>query len=212
MVDRYDKIIHMNLTSEDIVSIREDYKKTLKLPVNINNNFHQFFLCTVGLVGAGKSTVIKPLSDKLSLVRISSDEIRQVLKERNVGYENLMEIIKPLVEELSIQGYSIAFDADCGNPRTKEMILNLAEKTGAKVFWINIDPPEEFILNKLQNYNHTWLFKDSEDAINNYFRQKSRREEENTQFDFLTTIDTSKANLSDQIEECLKMIMDQIKR
>ncbi len=196
----------MNLTSEDIKLIRENYKKTLKLPIIKDDSYRQFFLATVGLVGAGKSTVIKPLADKLSLVRISSDEVRQMLKERNVGYESLMEIIKPLVEELAIQGYSIAFDADCGNPRTKEMILNLAEKLKVKVFWIHIDPPEEFILNKLRNYNHTWLFKDAEDAINNYLKQKDKRKEGNTPFDFLATIDTSRSDLQDQIEKCVDKI------
>lgn len=198
----------MMLKAEDIVSIREEYKKTLKL--HARNNPYQFFLCTVGLVGAGKSTVIKPLSEKLSLVRISSDEVREILKEREAGYEQLMEIIKPLAEELATQGYNLAFDADCGNPKTKDMILQLAGKTGAKVFWIHIDPPENFILNKLRTFNHTWLFKDGEEAVENYFLQREKRKEENTQFDFLTTIDTSRSDLPEQIEHAFKLIEEQV--
>ena len=196
----------MNLNVEGIVSIREKYKSTLKLPHQNKDASHQFFLCSVGLVGAGKSTVIKPLSEKLSLVRISSDEVRQILKERNVGYEQLMEIVKPLAEELAVQGYNLSFDADCGNPKTKEVIMELAEKVGAKVFWIQIDPPEDFILNKLRNYKHTWLFKDGEEAVENYFQQKERRQKENTHFDFLATVDTSKLDLSAQIEHVFELI------
>ena len=200
----------MDLTTEDIVSIKEDYKNTLELPIPGDNKLCQFFLCPVGLVGAGKSTVIKPLSKKLSLVRISSDEVRQILKERGAGYNQLLEIVKPLAEALAIQGYSLAFDADCGNPITRDLIMKLAEKTKAKVFWIHINPPEDFILNKLRSYNHTWLFEDGEQAVENYFQQKDKRREENTKFDFLTTIDTSKSDLSMQIAEAFELIRRQV--
>ena len=196
----------MKLTLEEVVSIRERYKAALKLPLRRKGASHQIFLCSVGLVGAGKSTVKKPLSEKLSLVRISSDEVRHILKECGRDYNQLMEIVKPLSEELATQGHSLAFDADCGNPKTKDMIVALAEKVGAKVFWIHINPPESFILNKLRNYKHTWLFRDGEEAVENYFRQKERRGAENTDFDFLATVDTSKADLSLQIEKVFELI------
>jgi predicted kinase len=201
----------MELTTEDIVSIREEYKNTLELPISINSELHQFFLCPVGLVGAGKSTVLKPLSKKLSLVRISSDDVRQILHQRGAGYSHLLDIVKPLVEELATQGYSLAFDADCGNPITQDLINKLAEKTKAMVYWIHINPPEDFILNKLKKYNHTWLFKDSEQAIENYFKQKNKREEENNQFNFLATIDTSRSDLSVQIENTFELIRRNLK-
>lgn len=194
----------MDLTRVDI--IREAYKNTLILPSKRNSR--QFFLCPVGLVGAGKSTVIKPLSEKLSLVRISSDEIRQILKKQNMGYQQLMEIAAPLAEELATQGFSLALDADCGNLKTKEFIINLAQKVRAEVFWIHINPPEDFILHKLRTYNHTWLFKDGEEAVKNYFEQKKKRQEENTHFNFLTTIDTSRSDLVIQIEQTVNLIKE----
>ncbi len=198
----------MDITDEDIVEIRETYRKTLEIPPL--TNLPQFFLCTVGLVGAGKTTVVEPLAKKLSLVRISSDDVRKILKERKAGYDQLMKILGPLVEELAIRKHSLAFDADCGNPKTKEMIMLLAEKVGAKVFWIHVAPPEEFILNKLRNYKHTWLFKDGEQAVQNYFAQKKKREEENTPFDFLATIDTSQVSLGDQIEKVYELIKKEL--
>jgi predicted kinase len=198
----------MNLTLDDIPSIRQEYKNTLILPPKNKISSSQFFLCPVGLVGAGKSTVIKPLSEKLSLVRISSDEVREILKRRNVGYEQLMEIVQPLTGELATQGFSLAFDADCGNPKTKEFILALAQKVKAEVFWIHINPPEDFILHKLRTYNHTWLFKNEEEAVENYFQQKKKRREENTHFDFLATIDTSRTDLAIQIEQTANLIKE----
>ena len=200
----------MELKAEDLLRIRQEYQKRIVLPHIDKFPVKQFFLCPVGLVGAGKSTVVKPLSEMLSLVRISSDEIREILKERNVGYEQLMEIVQPLAEEMALQGFSIAFDADCGNPKTREMISELAEKVGAKVFWLHINPPEDFILDKLRTYNHTWLFKNAEDAIENYYRQKQRRLEEKTHFDFLTSIDTSKSDLADQIKNTASLIAKEL--
>jgi len=146
----------------------------------------------------------------LSLVRVSSDEIRKILKEWRADYEQLMEIVQPLAEELALQGFSIAFDADCGNPKTKEMILELAEKVKAKVFWIHINPLEDFILNKLRTYNHTWLFKNGEEALENYYRQKNKRLEEETKFDFLTSIDTSKSDLANQIKNTASLITKEL--
>ncbi len=102
---------------ELVASARDAYRTSLQVgPVQTGR---QFFLCPVGLVGAGKTTVIKPLSERLSLVRISHDEVRQMLKARGLGYQFLMDIVQPLARELAGEGYRIAFDADCGNPQTK---------------------------------------------------------------------------------------------
>lgn len=200
----------MKLNKEDLLRVRQEYQKRLVLPPNDKVPAKQFFFCPVGLVGAGKTTVVKPLSEILSLVRISSDEIRKILKEREVGYGQLMEIVQPLAEELVLRGFSIAFDADCGNPKTKDMILKLAEKMGAKVFWIHINPPEDFILNKLRMHNHSLLFKNGEEAVENYYLQKQKRMEENTRFNFLTSIDTSKPDLADQIKHVASLITKEL--
>ena len=90
------------------------------------------------------------------------------------------------------------------------MILKLAEKVKAKVFWLHINPPEDFILNKLRTYNHTWLFKNEKEAVENYYRQKQKRMEEKTHFDFLTSIDTSRSDLADQIKHTTSLIMEEL--
>lgn len=200
----------MKLNSGDLLLVRQEYQKRLVLPPVDRIPKKQFFVCPVGLVGAGKSTVMRPLSAILSLVRISSDEIREILKERDVGYEQLMEIERPLAEEVAMQGFSIAFDADCGNPKTKEMVLKLAEKVTAKVLWIHINPPEDFILNKLRTYSHTWLFKNDGEAVENYYRQKQKRLEEKTRFNFLTSIDASRSDLADQITHAASLIAKEL--
>lgn len=198
----------MEISTEDIRALQSSYKE--KIVAGIVQRSPQIFIGSVGLVGAGKTTVMKPLAERLQCVRISSDEIRETLKEKGYGYDMLMEIIKPIAVELAQSGYSIVFDMDCGNPRTKTLIEDLATEISVKIFWIHINPPEEFILNKLRTYNHTWLFKDGEEAVANYFAQKEKRRQENTHFDFFAEIDTSTEHRDKDIEHLVsKIIIDQ---
>ena len=62
--------------------VRAEYEASLKIPRNKPKK--QFFVLPVGLVGAGKTTVMKPLAEKLSLLRISGDEIRKILWDMTV--------------------------------------------------------------------------------------------------------------------------------
>jgi len=68
---------------------------------------------------------------------------------------------------------------------------------------------EEFIINKLKNQKHSWLFKDAEDAINNYLARKPLHQ--NLDFPFTYTFDTSKSNLNEQITEAGEKIGKLIK-
>ena len=71
-----------------------------------------------------------------------------------------------------------------------------------------INPPEEFILNKLRNHKPTWLFKNADEAIKNYEARKPLHQ--NLDFDFAYTFDTSKPDLDEQIEEATKIINSRI--
>ncbi len=192
----------MKSDDEVIDEIIEAYKPQIQIPESKPEK--QFFLCPVGLVGAGKTTVLKPLSEKLNLVRISGDEIRKILKEHGYGYDLTWEIGQKIVTELVRQGYSIAHDTDCATPRTQEYLAKLAQEVVAKIIWIHINPPEEFIINKLKNFKHTWLFKNGGEAIENYLSRKPLHE--NLSMPFAYTFDTSRGDLNEQIEEGLVAI------
>lgn len=171
----------------------------------------QFFFCPVGLVGAGKTTVTKPISEKLNLVRLSSDELRKLLKENGYDYGAVKDIGLKIAKSLADEGYSLAFDMDCGNPQVKEFVESLASKLNAKVFFVQITSPEEFIFNKFRMHPPTWLADNPQIMIDNYFAQKETRIKEGTQFNFLYTFDTSKENLLEQIDECVSLIKEKLK-
>ncbi len=163
-------------------------------------------LCPVGLVGAGKTTVIKALATKLGLLRLSSDEIRRLLKKHDLGYEGIHEFAYNLIKEFLEKGYSIAIDADCASPETKTKIEEFSKQYNVRPIWIHINPPEEFILNnnKARNLQNTGIFQDGNQAIKNYYDRKPLHE--NLNLPFVYTFDTSKPNLEEQLEEAVRII------
>src|SRR3989344_5277357 len=129
--------------------IRRFYKSKIKLPAEKPDR--QFMLCPVGTVGAGKTTVVKPLSEKLNLVRISTDELREIMKNRGFNYERVRDISFEILKEFIEGGYSVVLDGNCGTPGGINKIKWLEENYQIKSVWILINPPEEFIINKLKN-------------------------------------------------------------
>jgi len=200
-IDEGESKVGQDLTAADFDKISQLYEKQLELPSVKSAN--QILLCPVGLVGSGKTTVVKPLSKALSLVRISTDEVRRILKENGFNYVRTREIAKNLIAKYLKQGFSVAIDADCIG-YVDGLINEVSQDPRIKVIWIHIKPPESFILNKLRNYKHTWLFKDADDAIHCYQERKPLHE--HLDMPFLYTFDTSRDDLNMQIEEAIKLI------
>lgn len=196
-----------NLSDKEMKRLLLLYERSLKIPGTKQDK--QILLCPVGIVGSGKTTVLKPLSKKLSLLRISTDEIRGLLKEQGYNYIRAREIAFNFIKKYAQHGYSIAIDADCINPDKRKKIEKLAKEIKAKVIWVHINPPEKFIINKLKKFKHTWLFKDSQDAIQNYFVRKILHK--NLNFPFLYTFDTSRSDLNKQIDSAINIIKKEIK-
>ncbi len=192
------------LVMDDVAfkQIKDAYISQLVIPNQKPDR--QFFLCPIGLVGAGKSTVIKPLAERFQLVRISTDEIRKLLKERGYNAVKTADLAFSIISDFAHKGYSIAIDADCAGKNVSESIMRSVNAIGAKVAWIHIDPPEDFILQKLINFKHTWLFKNADDAIENYYRRKPLHE--NLDYPFLYIFDTSRSDLFLQLEEAAGVI------
>lgn len=95
------------LAPEQVASL---YESQLHIP--LIKPEPQFYIVTVGLIGSGKTTVIKPLSEKLHLLRISGDEIRKVIQDKGGDETDTLEVGRMLVEKYAQAGYSIAHDTD----------------------------------------------------------------------------------------------------
>ena len=198
-----------DLGSDNFVTIKNIFVSQLVIPET--KPPQQFLLCPVGLVGSGKTTVVSPLAEKLHLVRISHDEIREILKKNDYNYDRSKEIASEVISDFLKDGYSVAIDANCGSQETFDRIKNIEQKYHLRVIWIHINPPEEFIINKLRNFKHTWLFANGEEAVRGYLNYKNTYGDgTGLHIDFDYVFDTSKSNIQEQIADAEKVILKQI--
>lgn len=186
-----------------IEDIEKEYLKQLAVPES--KFLNPVVFCPVGLVGAGKTTVTKPVSEALGLVRISSDEVRKVLKDNGCSYEPLKEIIVSVATRFIKEKKGIALDMDCGNPETQEMIHRLETEYGYRAFWVHINPTEEFILHKLKGLTTNWLGS-AEQMVKNYFLQKEVRSRQVMPSEYFYIFDTGRDDMQMQIEDCVRKI------
>lgn len=192
------------LINKSLEDVENNFKSSIKIPKSIPKK--QFFFCPIGLVGAGKTTITKPISERFGLIRLSSDELRKILKENGYDYSSIKKIGFKLAYEFADTGFSISFDMDCGNPETKNFVEDLAQERQAKIVWVHVDTPEEYIFEKFRKHPPSWLADNPEIMINNYYAQKETRIKENTKFDYIFTFDTSKPDLVQQIDDCISKI------
>lgn len=183
---------------EVLDELMKEYEKTLIIPDRKPSP--QWMLMPVGLVGAGKTTVVKPLVEHFGLVRISTDEIRKQLKLRGYTYEGAREMTHELQKKYLELGYSVAIDANTGSPHGIEFNKKTKEAfPQVRQVFIHINPPEEFIVNKLKNYRHTWLFKDGEHAVERFnFHKKNFTLPD---LPFVYTFDPSRGDFQNQLKE-----------
>lgn len=198
-----------DLSNEDLKNIKNIFVSQLFIPQI--KPLKQFLLCPVGLVGAGKSTITVPLARKLNLVRISHDEIRKILKENDFNYNRSKEIALEVISDFLNKGYGVAIDANCGSLETFNRIEHIKKERDLKVIWIHINPPEEFIINKLRKFDHTWLFTSGEEAVQGYYKYKNAYGDgTNLGIDFTYVFDTSKTDAQKQIVEAEEAILKRV--
>ena len=192
-----------NAPKEVLEAVAKEYEQTLVIPKHKPSP--QWMLMPVGLVGAGKSTVVKPLAKRLGLIRFSTDEVRKMLKERGYSYGGAREINHALGKKYLKRGYSIAVDANTGSKHGIEFNKKTAEAfPQVRQIFIHINPPDEYIINKLKKYYHTWLFKDADHAVDVFREYKKSFKLPDLPFAY--TFDPSRSDLPKQIEEGIKVL------
>lgn len=198
-----------NASQEILEEVAKEYEGTLTIPAS--KQLPQWILMPVGLIGTGKTTVVKPLAERLNLIRISTDDIREKLKRRGYSYNGARDIVQHCIIKYLNLGYSIALDANTGSKVGLEYNKKTADLfPSVRQIFIHINPPEEFIVNKLKKYQHTWLFRDAEHALENLSMNKKDYNVPDVNFAY--TFDPSKADLLDQIQHGVEAIERELKK
>jgi hypothetical protein len=187
----------------DIEEIQKIYESTLEFP-NVKP-IPKFYLCPVGLVGSGKSTVMKLLCPKLSVLRIANDEVRKIIG--NYDYYHLAPKISSTIgPKYSQLGYSIGIDANASSLWGTEEFNQRMKDLNSRQIWIHINPPEVFI--KLKNYYHPWLYRDEAEAKENF--EKSKQKINTDGIPFVYVFDPSRSDLNKQIDEAVLKIREEL--
>lgn len=203
------------MTKEELEQIADEYYDLIEKPAAAKRS-PQFSLCIIGLVGAGKSTVLRKLCEHIPMVCESGDEVRKLLFEKNLPQFDSATIAKigeRVIDRLKREGYRVAYDNDFANPEIRAAMLKHNQRLGTPVLWIRIMPPEDFIINKLRNYKHTYLFSDADEAIANYVKRKAFHQREAAALavlPYISTFDTSSPNLDQQVADAAKKIERQL--
>jgi predicted kinase len=194
-------------TVEEIKRVEEEYISTLKLPASKPSP--QWILCPVGLVGSGKTTILRRLSERLNLLQLRADDVRVILKKYGLAYAATETIVVHLVDTFLNEGCSIAMDNDCVG-RAKELIERAVDRHHVQAIWIHINPPESFILDAIRHRETMEIFGSVENALANYERRKPLHE--HLDMPFVYTFDPSREDFDKQMNEVVSKIEEAIKR
>ena len=191
------------ITATSYQNIKSTYLQQIVVPAQKPSK--QYLLCPIGLVGAGKTTVVKPLAEKLSLVRISGDEIRKLFKKMGYGYEKTYDLAFELIRQFISEGYSVCIDSDCAGKIEK--IEKEVRGKNLLLVWIHINPPESFIINKLSNLTPNWLGT-AEEMVTNYYERKPLHKD--IALNYTVVFDTSLPDIQEQIESSVSTIKKKV--
>ena len=195
--------------------LADEYYASLEKPADAKQP-PQFCLCVIGLVGAGKSTVLRKLCREIPMVRQSGDEIRALVYKKGLPkYESLT--IADIGGRTSLclkqEGYRVAHDNDFANPFIRAEMQERNRRLGIPEIWIRVDAPEDFIVNKLRRFDHTYLFKDADEAVANYYARKQLHTQEAealARLPYIYIFDTSRADLDEQAAAAAQKIRKQL--
>jgi len=157
-----------DLPKSKLEQIAKDFIKLNKLDRPTKN---YCLICPVGLIGSGKTTIIKKLSRHFGLVRCSTDEMRAYLFKLGYNTGKAVEVMILVTSKLLKKKCGIAMDGDCARPEIVKEFLAKNKFYKIPLVWIKINVPEKIILARLSADNKKRKYRGSE-AIENYFRRK----------------------------------------
>ena len=194
----------MNISDLELQEVTIEYEATLRVPSH--KPLNQYLVCPVGLIGSGKTTVGKYLEQKLSLLRISGDDIRFILQKHGLSFDGVYPIGRNLTRKYIEAGWSLYIDADCVSQARVDELEKVAGEAGVPIIWVHVDTPEDHILATLKSREKKWLHPTYDVAYENYISRKPLHKD--ISHSFLYTFDISKENFIEQIEEAVSLICE----
>jgi len=90
----------------------------------------------IGLVGSGKTLVATALAKELGATVISADEVRIVLRKKQLGYGRIETIVLGLTESVLARGGSVVVDSDFASADKRNRFKKSAKDGGAEIYFV----------------------------------------------------------------------------
>ena len=117
------------------------------------------FIVVAGLPGTGKSYLCHRLAERLPLLILESDALRQTLfVQPNYSPEEstrLFKAIHLLIEQLLKKGIPLALDATNLSESNREYLYHIAEQWDVKLILVWVEAPDEVVRQRLQERSRT---------------------------------------------------------
>ncbi len=197
------------LLDENIPSILQEYEKRIPLPERSSRK--PWILAVVGLVGSGKTTVVKFIADQMNMPRISTDMLRHVLAENGFNMVRTVDLAKVLAQKYLEAGYSISLDGDAITPEHRELFAQAAKHFGIPLVLIHVNTPDETVLEQLRGNNeqqHSGLARDVEGSIEAHARRKPLHEKYLQEITFDAVFDISQPDFHQRLETFVATMHD----
>lgn len=135
-----------------IKEIGDEFLMRIKINFPKEKPNHLFVLGIIGLIGSGKTTVVKILNKKLSgTVVVKSDSARFLLKQAGLGWDDeLKELLHYVAKNILERGFSVIFDGDFVREEKRQDVQKSADELGAKFYLIKIKPDKDLAFARLK--------------------------------------------------------------
>jgi len=192
-----------NAPREVLEEIAREYEQTLVIPDTKSSP--QWMLLSVGLIGSGKTTTVKPLAEHFGLMRICTDDIRERLKLHGYSFEGARDVAYELTKKYLELGYSLAIDANAGGKTGLEYNRKVKEAfPQIRQIFIHINTPEELIIKQIRNRKNSLIFRDAEEAIERFHFHKQNFTLPD--LPYVYTFDPSRDDFPEQLAQCIGAI------
>lgn len=168
-----------------------------------------FLIVMSGLPGTGKSYFSRKLTERLSCVRLESDELRKLLFPRPTyaadENQRLFSALHRLTEELLQRNIPVLLDATNLIERHREQLYHIAERLGAKLILVRVEAPPEVVRQRLEARMSRTDREDSSEADFSVYQRMRRRVQQIRRRHFV--VDTSR-----DITPVLEKIVREVRR
>lgn len=128
MVHKRESLTQKELWAQDM------FIKALKVVSRKTKN--PVVIAIVGLVGSGKTSVVRELAKLLPVTVIEGDDIRVHLRKQNERYEGARKIAENAMLKVIEQGGNVVLDSDHIDQKKRASLREKVKQTGAKLIFI----------------------------------------------------------------------------